>query len=98
MSVKIGISPSLQPFTNNIASVEVNGSTIGECLTLWLDCAVTPQKGGLRAAAFARAPYFTITGAPESKTGRFSEVGNGGFFSYTFPLPGEGTQSIKRNG
>jgi len=76
MSVKIGISPSLQPFTNNIAVVEVNGSTIGECLTLWLDCAVTPQKGGLRAAAFARAPYFTITGVPESKAGRSSEVGN----------------------
>ncbi len=34
MSVKIEISPSLQSFTNNMAVVEVNGSTIGECLTL----------------------------------------------------------------
>ena len=32
MSVKIGISPSLQSFTNNMAVVEVNGSTIGECV------------------------------------------------------------------
>ena len=32
MSVKIGISPSLRHFTNNMAVVEVNGSTIGECL------------------------------------------------------------------
>ena len=32
MSVKIGISASLQPFTKNMAVVEVNGSTIGECV------------------------------------------------------------------
>ena len=32
MSVKIGISASLQPLTGNMAVVEVNGSTIGECL------------------------------------------------------------------
>ena len=32
MSIKIGISPSLQSFTNNMEVVEVNGSTIGECL------------------------------------------------------------------
>ncbi len=32
MSIKIGVSPSLQSLTNNMAVVEVNGSTIGECL------------------------------------------------------------------
>lgn len=32
MSIKVGISSSLQPFTNNMAFVEVNGSTIRECL------------------------------------------------------------------
>ena len=32
MSIKVGISPSLQSFTNNMAVVEVNGSTIGECV------------------------------------------------------------------
>lgn len=32
MSVKVGISPSLQSLTNNLAEVEVNGSTIGECV------------------------------------------------------------------
>ena len=32
MSVKVGISPSLQSFTNNMAVVEANGSTIGECV------------------------------------------------------------------
>ena len=32
MSIKIGISASLKPFIDNMAVVEVNGSTIGECL------------------------------------------------------------------
>ena len=32
MSIMIGISPSLQSLTNNVAIAEVNGSTIGECV------------------------------------------------------------------
>ncbi len=33
MSIKINIPSYMQSFTNNMALVEVNGSTIGECLT-----------------------------------------------------------------
>ncbi len=32
MSIKIDIASYLQPYTNNIEVVEVNGSTVGECL------------------------------------------------------------------
>ena len=32
MSIKIDIPSYLQPFTNNNKVVEVNGSTVGECL------------------------------------------------------------------
>jgi len=32
MAVKICIPPELQSYTKNMATVEVNGSTIGECL------------------------------------------------------------------
>ncbi len=32
MSIKIDIPSHLQPFTNNLAVVEVSGSTVGECL------------------------------------------------------------------
>ncbi len=32
MSVKIEIPSYLQPFTNNMEIVEVNGNTVGECL------------------------------------------------------------------
>ena len=32
MSIKIGIPSYLQPFTNNLEVVEVNGSTVGGCL------------------------------------------------------------------
>ena len=32
MSVKIDIAPYLQSYTNNVEVVEVNGSTVGECL------------------------------------------------------------------
>ncbi len=32
MSIKIDIPSYLQPFTNNMAVVEVNGSTFGGCL------------------------------------------------------------------
>ena len=32
MSIKIDIPSYLQPFTNNMEVVEVNGSTVGECL------------------------------------------------------------------
>ena len=32
MSVKIGIPSYLQSFTRNLETVEVNGSTVGECL------------------------------------------------------------------
>ncbi len=32
MSIKIGISPSMQSLTRNIAEFEVDGSTVGECL------------------------------------------------------------------
>ena len=33
MSIKIDIPPYLQPYANNIAVVEVNGSTVGECIS-----------------------------------------------------------------
>ena len=32
MSIKIDIPSYLQPLTNNTEAVEVNGSTVGECL------------------------------------------------------------------
>ena len=32
MSIKIDIPSYLQPFTNNVEAVEVNGSTVGGCL------------------------------------------------------------------
>ena len=32
MSIKTGIPSYLQSFTNNLETVEVNGSTVGECL------------------------------------------------------------------
>ena len=32
MSVKIDVPSYLQPFTDNMEVVEVNGSTVGECL------------------------------------------------------------------
>lgn len=32
MSIKINIASYLQPSTNNMEVVEVNGSTVGECL------------------------------------------------------------------
>ena len=32
MSIKIGIPSYLQSFTQNLETVEVNGSTVGECL------------------------------------------------------------------
>ena len=32
MSIKIEIPSYLQPFTDNIEVIEVNGSTVGECL------------------------------------------------------------------
>jgi len=32
MSVRINLPPTLHSFTNNQAVVEVNGSTVGECL------------------------------------------------------------------
>lgn len=32
MSIKINIASYLQPYTNNLEVVEVNGSTVGECL------------------------------------------------------------------
>ena len=32
MSIKINIASYLQPFTNNMEVVEVNGSTVGGCL------------------------------------------------------------------
>ena len=32
MSIKIQIPSYLQPFTDNIEVIEVNGSTVGECL------------------------------------------------------------------
>ncbi len=32
MGIKIEIPSYLQPFTNNIEVVEVNGNTVGECL------------------------------------------------------------------
>ena len=32
MSIEINIPSYLQPFTNNMEVVEVNGSTVGECL------------------------------------------------------------------
>jgi molybdopterin converting factor small subunit len=33
MSVRINLHPTLHSFTNNQAIVEVNGSTVGECLS-----------------------------------------------------------------
>jgi len=33
MSVRINLHPNLHSFTNNQAVVEVNGSTVGECLS-----------------------------------------------------------------
>jgi molybdopterin converting factor small subunit len=33
MSVRINLHPNLYQFTNNQAVVEVNGSTVGECLS-----------------------------------------------------------------
>jgi molybdopterin converting factor small subunit len=32
MSIKVDIPPYLQPYTNNTAMVEVDGSTVGECI------------------------------------------------------------------
>jgi len=32
MSIKIDIPSYLQPFTNNMEIIKVNGSTVGECL------------------------------------------------------------------
>jgi len=32
MSIKIDVPSYLQPYTNNTEMVEVNGSTVGECL------------------------------------------------------------------
>ncbi len=32
MGIKIEIPSHLQPFTNNVEIVEVNGNTVGECL------------------------------------------------------------------
>ncbi len=32
MSIKINIPSYMKPFTNNMEVVEVNGSTVGECL------------------------------------------------------------------
>jgi len=32
MSIKINIASYLQPYTNNLEVVEVNASTVGECL------------------------------------------------------------------
>ncbi len=32
MSIKIGIPPYLQPFTNNMEAVEASGSTVSGCL------------------------------------------------------------------
>ena len=32
MSIKIDIPSYLQPFTNNMTVIEVNGNTVGECL------------------------------------------------------------------
>ena len=42
-----------------------------------LICSVTVQKGGLRAGSLSRSPFFTITDAPGSKSGRFFEAVNG---------------------
>ena len=33
MSIKINIPPYLRSYTNNVEVVEVNGSTVGECLS-----------------------------------------------------------------
>ena len=33
MSIKINIPSYMKPFTNNMEVVEVNGSTVGECLS-----------------------------------------------------------------
>ena len=32
MSIKINIPPYMKSYTNNMQAVEVNGSTVGECL------------------------------------------------------------------
>ncbi len=32
MSIKVDIASYLQPYTNNVEMVEVNGSNVGECL------------------------------------------------------------------
>ena len=32
MSVRVNLHPTLSPFTNNQTVVEVNGSTVGDCL------------------------------------------------------------------
>ncbi len=37
MSVKIDVRPGMQHFTNNQDVVEVNGSTVGECLDQLID-------------------------------------------------------------
>jgi len=40
------------------------------------------KKGDFRPAAVAGSPYFTITDAPESKTGRFAGMVNGSLYLY----------------
>ena len=55
MSIKMGVPPYLQAFTNNVEVVEVNGSTVGECLDHMveqfpgIEKMLFEQKGKLRA-------------------------------------------------
>ena len=64
MSVKIGIAyPHLQQLTNNRASIEVNGGTVGECVDdlirqfPGIDKAIVDEHGQLLSYV-----YFTING------------------------------------
>ena len=50
MSIKIDIPSYLQSFTNNMAAVEVSGSTVGECISH-----LAAQFSGIEKMLFAES-------------------------------------------
>ena len=54
-------------------------------------------KRGLRAGSLSRSPFFTITDAPESKSGRFPQVVKFGIIPLSFKGEGDNRGEVSLN-